>query len=508
MCAANLINMLKLPGYWRTGWNIKFTANFTLLAIGLLLFPAQAGIVAGLFSGIFIIIPIYLSLAIKRSTEKKYYRNAYRLMWLLKYLHPLDGMRGQAKLLRIFEFSHQGEFAKAEQLLASLETANPKIQQASKLHLMQLRHDWQGIVELCSSTLKAHPSLETLSLYLRALGELGNTNEMLRVYANFKKYIDKLPKQLSDSIRFIVYAFSGECDALQKLFQGSMRHYSHDLQELWLATSEMTAGLIYQAQQRLASIKNSHNKIIERRLAFNLPVASVELTQHSIAILRQDVEVFTRENYVEKSSRSSTKPIMTYIIMLICCLVMLGETYFGGSAEIDTLDQLGAVIPPLVLDGEWWRLFTAQFLHFGWIHLVMNLIALQHFGSFVEREFGWFRFIGLYLLSGACAMLCLVMLTAYRLLELDLIVGASAGVMGLIGASTATFLIAWFYHRADIARKRLGSMMLIMVVQIAFDYMTPQISMAGHLSGFVFGFLIAMIYIVFKGRVEKKGVKG
>jgi rhomboid protease GluP len=60
----------------------------------------------------------------------------------------------------------------------------------------------------------------------------------------------------------------------------------------------------------------------------------------------------------------------------------------------------GANFGPATKDGEWWRLATAMFLHFGLVHLAMNMWALWDAGRLVERWIGHLRFAVLYLASG------------------------------------------------------------------------------------------------------------
>ncbi len=51
----------------------------------------------------------------------------------------------------------------------------------------------------------------------------------------------------------------------------------------------------------------------------------------------------------------------------------------------------GALYPPLVAEGQWWRLFTSQLLHWGMAHLAGNLVVLVALGVPLERRFGWWR---------------------------------------------------------------------------------------------------------------------
>ena len=60
----------------------------------------------------------------------------------------------------------------------------------------------------------------------------------------------------------------------------------------------------------------------------------------------------------------------------------------------------GANFGPATQDGEWWRLGSAMFLHFGAVHLTLNLWALWDGGQLVERMYGHARFAGIYFASG------------------------------------------------------------------------------------------------------------
>ena len=89
----------------------------------------------------------------------------------------------------------------------------------------------------------------------------------------------------------------------------------------------------------------------------------------------------------------------------------------------------GANFGPATKDGEWWRLATAMFLHFGILHLALNMWALWDGGRLVERLYGMRRFIAIYLISGVVGNL------------LSLIVRGDYAVSG--GASGAIFGV---YH--------------------------------------------------------------
>ena len=65
-----------------------------------------------------------------------------------------------------------------------------------------------------------------------------------------------------------------------------------------------------------------------------------------------------------------------------------------------TLIKYGAKVNSLIYEGEWWRFITPVFLHIGFLHLVMNTLALYFLGPTVERMYGNIRFLFIYLFAG------------------------------------------------------------------------------------------------------------
>ena len=94
------------------------------------------------------------------------------------------------------------------------------------------------------------------------------------------------------------------------------------------------------------------------------------------------------------------RPRVTYVMMGILVVVFVIETLAGGSEKPRVLISLGANVGPLVTTGEYWRLFTANFLHIGLLHIAFNLYALYIVGTEVEMFYGPWRFLVIYLLSG------------------------------------------------------------------------------------------------------------
>ena len=94
----------------------------------------------------------------------------------------------------------------------------------------------------------------------------------------------------------------------------------------------------------------------------------------------------------------------TNILLGILIVVFLYESYVGGSLagseQIAVLRKLGAKDNNLIVQGEYWRLITAMFLHAGFLHIAFNGYALLIFGQQIERFYGWARFLAIYFVAG------------------------------------------------------------------------------------------------------------
>jgi membrane associated rhomboid family serine protease len=129
-----------------------------------------------------------------------------------------------------------------------------------------------------------------------------------------------------------------------------------------------------------------------------------------------------------------------------------------------------------VAAGEYYRLFTAMFMHYGILHLAMNMWALWILGRTMEAALGPLRFLALYLVAGLGGNVA-----AYVFQPGALSAGASTALFGLFAA---LFLVL----------RRLGrdtsSVIPIIVINLVFTLSVPGISIAGHLGGFVTGAVV------------------
>lgn len=178
------------------------------------------------------------------------------------------------------------------------------------------------------------------------------------------------------------------------------------------------------------------------------------------------------------------------VIALLNIAAFLFEISHKHWQEPLGLHRLGALEPAAVIYAhQYWRLLTALFLHFDYLHLTFNVFALYVLGPALERAIGSWRFVICYLVAGLGSSIGVVVLARMHIAQADQLVGASGPVMGVVGAWAAFSLRN---HHLPLARQRLMNVLLIVAIQTAFDLTTPQISMSAHLCGLAAGFLIGL----------------
>jgi rhomboid protease GluP len=294
----------------------------------------------------------------------------------------------------------------------------------------------------------------------------------------------------------VLLAFSGQIKSVLQLFQTRLKKIPPNAQEFWIATSELAAGETSTAYTRFERLRASTDDgLIRAEIAQRFNRADgpriAPLSAASQALLQQ-IEKMELVG-VRAFAAPLARPTVVVTILLALNLTVFGaELVLGGSMNPSTLHRLGALeLSAVWFRGEYWRLFTALFLHYGPLHLLFNLYALFVIGPGLERALGWLRFSVCYLLSGLGSGFGVLFLGLFRLTGAEQLVGASGCVMGLVGAWAGLLLR---HRHAPLAGRRLRNILLIVVVQTAFDLSTPQISMAAHLSGLLSGTILGLIF--------------
>ncbi len=190
--------------------------------------------------------------------------------------------------------------------------------------------------------------------------------------------------------------------------------------------------------------------------------------------------------------RSAT-PVVTYALIAINVRAFIVQTTSG------TLEKRLTLWPPAVADGQFYRLVTAAFLHYGGAHLLLNMWALYVVGPPLEMWLGRLRFGALYALSGLGGSVLVYLLSPLNTAT----AGASGAIFGLFGA---TFVVG----------RRLALdvrwVVAVIAVNLVFTLVIPAvssqlISWQAHVGGLVSGGLVAATY-VYPPRERRNVVQG
>jgi membrane associated rhomboid family serine protease len=140
----------------------------------------------------------------------------------------------------------------------------------------------------------------------------------------------------------------------------------------------------------------------------------------------------------------------------------------------------------VTLFGEWWRVFTAAFLHIGPVHLALNMFALLLFGAELEQRLGRWRYLGIYLVAAVGAAAAIQLFGDPRVP----VAGASGAIYGLMGALGVFMLVQ---------RQDMRSLLVLLAINLVFSFL-PGISLLGHLGGLVTGALTAAVLVAMRRR--------
>ncbi len=190
--------------------------------------------------------------------------------------------------------------------------------------------------------------------------------------------------------------------------------------------------------------------------------------------------------------------VQAFVFILGLAVVMRDDAplniYLSRGVMPNQFGQATSPMEPLVLSvrdlarGEWWRLLTYALVHYGALHLLMNLYGHLALGRLIERMYGSARFLALYLLSTLGGGVAVALLSPER----SATAGSSGALCGLIGGFAGFVLLNRRHLAGDLydrCRQWIGNTLVILVL---FSLL-PNVSWQGHLGGFVAGLVAGVL---------------
>ncbi|WP_054950280.1 rhomboid family protein [Numidum massiliense] len=176
------------------------------------------------------------------------------------------------------------------------------------------------------------------------------------------------------------------------------------------------------------------------------------------------------------------KPLFTWLLLIVNAIVYGLVLLNGGVDNRETLINFGVKFNSLIAEGEWWRLVTPIFLHLGHLHFLFNSMALYFIGSAVERIYGSWRFLAIYLLAGISGSLASFAFTS------NISAGASGAIFGCFGA-----MLVFGQLYPKLFFRTLGrDIIFFLILNLVIGFVTPSIDNYGHIGGLLGGYLAAL----------------
>jgi membrane associated rhomboid family serine protease len=191
------------------------------------------------------------------------------------------------------------------------------------------------------------------------------------------------------------------------------------------------------------------------------------------------------------------------INVIVFAFIAIQQQSLMMSRNIDVLAILhaGGNLNPFTMDGQQWRVITSMFLHFGIIHLLVNMLGLYLLGSTLEPIVGTSRFLLIYLFCGIAAGIASLLFNFYTISA-----GASGAIFGLFGYRLGTELIRDSDDRQKLIALAIGFIGFVIVNALVATSISVDI--AGHLGGLIAGVVIAVLHARFELLVGKWSLAG
>lgn len=187
--------------------------------------------------------------------------------------------------------------------------------------------------------------------------------------------------------------------------------------------------------------------------------------------------------------QSDSKALCTIILAVVNIIVFFALSFQGMTEDGAFMLEHGAMyVPSVIYGGEYYRLVTSMFMHFGFQHLLNNMIMLIAVGWNLEREIGRIKFILIYFLSGLCGNVLSAMSDMYTQ-EFAISAGASGAIFGITGA---LIYIALCNH-GRVGNVHGRGLIFSVALSLYLGFTSGGVDNLAHIGGLLSGFLLTAI---------------
>ena len=500
--------------------------NLLILGISYFFAPQLSGWISGLVWAITLLWPLILLIRLNRLNQREQYQKAAELAYRWRILSFIGGYLQCPDFLRGLALAQEGKSQEALNLLERYRRKPGAMGQNANVLYYRLTGRWTEFLtwvqlHFAEEALFSSPSSLGVA-YVRAFGEVGNLNQLLASYNQFHRSGNLSKDRNSFNIlRMMVLAFCGREMPVQHVFSNQLSSTPTTTQRFWLGTAALASGDRQAGTTQLNALHQESNAMFQQaisyRLAHTTPIDKAKLTLDSTAILdRLETEVLGEVSLSD--SQPKRRWIRATTVLIALNLLVFASQYialvlvfvldliynFNGSFQVVSLAnyaiayagglvRYGPLVPASVLDGEWWRVISAVFLHAGLVHIAANMFGLFYYGRFVENKLGTPKFLLIYTVTGIGSMFGMMGVALLQNQPNLMGVGASGAVMGLLGAMLVILLQSWRRSKSAIAAEQFRVLVVLVLIQSVMDFLIPQISQSAHLSGLAIGIIFGLL---------------
>ena len=498
------------------GWLAVHGLILLSLGVGYLFVPDVIGFWGAGAYVVLVLLPALGASMIWRLLTRGAFARALQLARALALLHPVDGWQRYPDLVRMFHAMHAGDVELARTSIRRLSEVQTPFAQIAMAMGVQLTADWDGFC----SWFEHHPDRAQLendgvavSTYLAAIARSGRRREMLNAYERIGvPLVRKSTTSVSALVRLSVFVQLGRVADVEELLETALAGVPPSGKRFNLAEAHLIAGNTEEAERLIGEI------IEDPAAGATLHVRAERLRESPPSPLEEDgfsLEELGRIDEIEAELEAETafslpvgsvvrRPIATWSLAAILFAVFGVELSSGDPTDLDVLTELGAlVIPAEEPYGEWWRPLSAALLHFGALHLALNVAGLVILGRWLESVWSRARFVACYVLALVASTTLVEHFVSPAEGESMVFVGASGGVMGLLGALLGRLVVGRLRGGGAVLRRQLGFVLVMVALQVVFDRTVPEVSSEAHAIGMVVGLLFGLLTSALDARASR-----
>ena len=179
------------------------------------------------------------------------------------------------------------------------------------------------------------------------------------------------------------------------------------------------------------------------------------------------------------------KPFITAIFVIINVAVYLILEILGDTNDAAFMVEKGAIWPPYIMEGQYWRLLTATFMHFGFEHILNNMLILVCAGVILEDALGHIKYLLFYVISGLGGSILSYLQMCYSG-DYAVSAGASGAIFGIIGG------LLWIVirHKGRYETLTGKGLLFMIVISLYYGVRSGDVDNWGHLGGLLMGIIL------------------